>query len=126
MGLSKEAQKEGSESQGAHLEASSEHLGGSEASPGALRSEFNAVTDSSAIAVLSACGRAQGCFESVQEEPRRLKLRARDALGASKMGPKMSLKKFNFFLIFFLNSDEARVAPWAADMAKVSLPAMNP
>ena len=94
MGLSKESQNEASEAQGAPLEASAEHLGGSEATPGAPQSEFNAVTDSSAIAVLSACGRAQGRSESLQEEPRRLKLRPRDAPGASKMAPKMSLENF--------------------------------
>ena len=79
-----------------------------------------------AIAVLSACGRAQGRSESLQEEPRRLKLRPRGALGASKMAPKMSLKKLNFFFNFFLNFDEAQVALWAADMAKVLLFTVNP
>ena len=111
MGLSKEGQSEAFEAQGTPLEASAEHLGSSEAPPGGLRSEFNAVTDSSAMVVLSACGRAQGRSESRQEEPRRLKLRPWGALGASKMAPKMSLKKFNFFFNFFLNFKEAQAAP---------------
>ena len=57
---------------------------------------------------------------------RSLKLRPRSASGASKMAPKMSLRKFNFFSIFFGNFDEAQVAPWAADMAKVLLFIVNP
>ena len=41
------------------------------------------------------------------------------------MAPKMSLKKFNFFFHFFLNVDEAQVAPCAADIAKVLLFKVN-
>ena len=42
------------------------------------------------------------CFQHIKGRAGRLKLRPRGASGASKMAPKMSLKKFNFFFNFFL------------------------
>ena len=42
------------------------------------------------------------------------------------MAPKMSLKKFDSLFNLFVNFDEAQVAFWAADIAKVLLFIVNP